>query len=63
MRLFDSLCMAVCIKQDGESGQPCLVPWCSVKFCDVIPFVITRGRNVERNQIGKRTHPRLGESG
>lgn len=25
---------------EGQSGHPCLVPWCNVKLDDVIPFVV-----------------------
>ena len=28
-------------KREGESGHPCLVPWCNVKLGEVIPFVTT----------------------
>ena len=27
-------------KRDGESGHPCLVPWCKVKLGEVIPLVV-----------------------
>lgn len=27
-------------KREGERGHPCLVPWCSVKLCEVIPLVV-----------------------
>ena len=29
------------VNRDGESGHPCLVSLCSVKLCNVIPFVVT----------------------
>lgn len=29
------------VNREGESGHPCLVPLCSVKGCEVGPFVIT----------------------
>ena len=29
------------VNNEGESGHPCLVPLCNVKFCDVCPLVMT----------------------
>lgn len=44
---FNFLVLAYCCckwfnengERDGESGHPCLVPWCKVKLVEVIPFV------------------------
>lgn len=29
------------VNSEGESGHPCLVPWCKVILCEISPLVIT----------------------